>query len=371
MIRTAIVLPAGYRFSEARPNSIETVVRTLAGAAEDRRSLMIFADQGADDHGDLPVTTVPRIKDRARRADIVADAVRSWDPELIEAHQHAPTASRLARAFPDRPVVLYRHNMTPPPRGWLSRWRYHHRLKPIAAHLFVSETARSDFERDYPAFAGRAFAVPNPIDARPWLADPEAREPLIAFAGRATPEKGLDLLCQALPRLLGRHSAWRAELLLADWSMHGGWAEGPLRALEPLGDRVRVIRDAPLAQVRSTLQRAAIVAVPSVWKEPFGLAALEAHAAGAAVVSSGTGGLKEASGEHAAYVEPLTAETLATALEQLILDPAERSRLARSGQAFVADAHSPERRAAQLEALRRRIVELHRRPQVGSVAAGM
>lgn len=356
MIRTAIVLPAGYRFSEARPNSIETVVRTLAGAAPADAPYMIFADEGASDHGDLPVTTVPPIKDRGARAGPVAAAVRAWGADLIEAHQHAPTASRLARAFPSTPVVLYRHNMTPPPGDWFSRLRYHHRLAPITAHLFVSETALADFQTDYPAFGGRAYAIPNPIDARPWQADPHDRARLIAFAGRATREKGLGLVCEALPRLLERHPDWRADLLLADWGMHKAWAEQPLQALKPLGDRVRITTDAPLAEVRSTLQRAAIVLVPSIWKEPFGLAALEAHAAGAAVVSSGAGGLREASGEHALYMDDLTTEALIRAVDRMIADPAERLRLAHAGQAHVARAHSPARRALELQALRRRIV---------------
>ncbi len=351
MTRTAIVLPAGYVFSTARPNSIETVVRTL-GLANRRDDLMIFADFGAEDHGDLPVTPVPRYRSRSGRAEALIGLLRAWRPELIEAHQHVPTASRLARTFRGTPVALYRHNMTPPPRGWLSRWRYHHRLSPIAAYVFVSETAKSDFENDYPSFAARAHAIPNPIDLKAWSADPAAREPLIVFAGRATQEKGLGLLCEALPSVLSARPGWRAELLLADWRMHREWAEGPLQALRPFEERVRVTLDAPLLQVRDALRRAAIVAVPSLWREPFGLAALEAHAAGAAVVSSGTGGLREASGEHALYVDPLNAERLVEELLLLIDQPERRLALARSGQEFVARTHCPAGRAEQLSTLR-------------------
>jgi glycosyltransferase involved in cell wall biosynthesis len=354
--RTASVLPTGYLFSQARPNSIETVVRTLARANR-RDDLMIFADAGAEDVGDLPVTRIPAQGSRSGRLAALITALRAWTPELIEAHQHVPTGSRLARAFKDTPVALYRHNMTPPPRGWLSRWRYHHRLDPIAAHVFVSQTARQDFQTDYPAFAARAHAVPNPVDAAPWRADPADREPLIVFAGRATQEKGLGLLCEALPRVLCSRPGWRAELLLADWRMHRAWAEGPLQALAPVSDRVTVTTDAPLARVRDALQRAAIVTVPSIWKEPFGLAALEAHAAGAAVISSGTGGLREASGDHALYVEPLTADSLTDALLLLIDQPERRLALARAGQDFVAETHGPDRRAEQLSTLRAAIVQ--------------
>lgn len=356
MIRTAIVLPAGYRFSEARPNSIETVVRTLAQAAPENSRLMIFADEGATDHGGLPVTTLPPIKSRGERARVAAEAIRAWKPDLIEAHQHAPTASRLARVFPAVPVALYRHNMTPPPKGWLSRLRYDFRLAPLSGHLFVSEAAKVAFQQHYPAFSARAHAIPNPIDASPWRAETEGRSNLIAFAGRATREKGLLPLCDALADVLPRHATWGAELLLADWEMHRAWAEGPLRLLEPLGDRVRILTDAPLAQVRDTLKRAAIVLVPSTGPEAFGLAALEAHAAGAAVISSGAGGLREASGDHALYMEALNTDALVKAIDRLIADPVERVRLAREGQVHVAEVHAPARRAAELQALRERLV---------------
>jgi len=84
--------------------------------------------------------------------------------------------------------------------------------------------------------------------------------------------------------------------MLNDWEEHRLWAEPHVAPLRRYGDRVRLLHSAPLAEVRSWMKRAAIALVPSTWAEPFGLTALEAHAAGAALVSSGRGGLREASG---------------------------------------------------------------------------
>ena len=96
-------------------------------------------------------------------------------------------------------------------------------------------------------------------------------------------------------------------------------------------------------------------------REALGLTALEAHAAGCALVSSGRGGLREASGDHALYVEVDGPDPLAAALERLITDPETRLALARSGQAFVAQVHAPEARAAQLDRLREAWTEQARR----------
>ena len=55
----------------------------------------------------------------------------------------------------------------------------------------------------------------------------------------------------------------------------------------------------------------------------------------AAVISSGSGGLREISGEAAIYVSAVEPERLATAVEALITDEPLRLRLAAEGRARV------------------------------------
>lgn len=355
-MKVAVVLPAGYLFSEARPISVEAVVRAMTPASSDRDSTLIVCDAGADDHGPFDVRTVRPSRLRWLRTRRIIRVLRDWAPDYVEVHQHAHSAPSIARAMGEVPTVLYRHNATPAPKNARQRARYDARYRPLAGLVFVSDVVRDQFAIDYPALADRAHAVLNPIDVAPWSADPAGREPLIVFSGRALPEKGLDLLCEALPAVLDRHPDWRVRLLLNDWHMHGAWAAPHLVPLERFGARVEVLTNQPMSVVRDSLQSAAIAVVPSVWLEPFGLSAVEAHAAGSAVVSSGRGGLRLASGPHALYVEPLTPEAFSEAMDALIADPARRLALARAGQAYVTREHTPARRAAELDALRRRIV---------------
>jgi glycosyltransferase involved in cell wall biosynthesis len=104
--------------------------------------------------------------------------------------------------------------------------------------------------------------------------------------------------------------------------------------------------------VQQQMKGAAIALVPSVWAEPFGLAAVEAHAAGAALISSGRGGLREASGPHALYLDDVTAEALARAIDALILNPAGRQAMAAAAQAHVLTVHEPRARAQELARVR-------------------
>lgn len=360
-MKTAIVMPPSSRFCEVRPNSMETVVKTLAAASQRHGEVRVFCCEGAEAYGEIPVETLPY--GRKTRLKALRTALEAYQPDLIEFHQQAIQATRVAAHLPGAVSILYRHNALKTSRNPINRWRYRARYRKLDGLVFVSESERRIFLKDFPDLHGRAHAIPNPINAELWRGDVENRDKVIAFAGRAMPEKGVDLICAALPEVLDRHPDWRAVLMLNDWEVHGGWAQPHVASLERYGDRVQVLRSAPLGQVRDVIKRAAIALTPSTWAEPLGLTALEAHAAGAALISSGRGGLREASGPHALYVEDLTALNLGAAMERLISAPEERLALARGAQAYVFATHVPGPRAAQLDALRDQLVQAKRAAQ--------
>lgn len=358
-VRTAILMPSGSRFSASAPNSMETVVRTLAGPLADQ-DVRIFCCEGARDHEMAEVYTLP---DDRTRLPILLAGLREFQPEVIEHHQQVKQALAVTKAMPGVAHLLYRHNGLKTPATGFDTWRYTIRLNPLDGFVFVSEAERALFGRDYPKLASKAWAAPNPINAGPWLADPDVREPVIVFAGRAMPEKGIDILCAALPAVLDRHPDWRVVLMLNDWKDHQAWIAPHVAPLERYGQRVTVLKSAPLAEVREHMRTAAIALTPSVWAEPFCLAAVEAHAAGAALISSGRGGLREASGDHAFYLDEITPRSIADAIDHLIASPEERVAMAHAAQSFVLAAHTPERRAEGILRIRQAAAEAKRREE--------
>lgn len=351
-MRIVVVMPRGSQMSRARLNSMETVAGALLAASRLKGVTRVICDGGAPDPVLPDLVTVPEGLNRSKRVDAVARAIEALDPVYVEYHQQLESSAALARRLPGRVHVLYRHTRIRPPRGGFDRIRYEARLAAFDQLIFVSETARREFATDYPRFADRASAICNPINAKSWAGDPADRDELIVFSGRAMEEKGLEPLCQALEVVLDRFPGWKAALMLGDWDRHEAWAQSRVQPLERFGTRVTVRKSASPAEVKAVTRRAAIAVTPSFVAEALGLSALEAHAAGAALISSGRGGLREASGSHAVYVEDPQAPALVQALTDLILDPTFRLDIARSGQAFVAATHSPAVRSAQLDDLR-------------------
>jgi len=173
----------------------------------------------------------------------------------------------------------------------------------------------------------------NPIDLAA-LPPPAPREDLILFAGRAVADKGADVFVEACARALPGLPGWRAELAGADRFRAGAPDTPFLRALRPAARAagVALAGHVPRAEVQARMARAAIVAVPSRWPEPFGLVALEAMAAGAALVATGTGGLGELTEGVALRIPPDDPEALAAALAVLARDPGRRAAMGEAGR---------------------------------------
>ena len=138
----------------------------------------------------------------------------------------------------------------------------------------------------------------------------------VLFFGDATHDKGIEVLLDAHRRLVPRPT-----LVVM------GRALSP--ALEDAPADVLVIGSRAHDEALRTARRAAVVVVPSLWAEPFGLVALEAMAVGTPVVAARRGGLAEMviDGESGLLTSAGDAVALAAAIQSLLDDDALRGRL--------------------------------------------
>ncbi|KZK88040.1 Capsular glucan synthase [Pseudovibrio sp. W64] len=335
------------------PNSIETVVRTLNEQSSD--DVIVICEEGAATPEVMNVRRVPRYKWNVLRARHIAKIIAEFQPDFIEVHQHAPSGKSITRKFKNIPSALYRHNLVKENDNFFTKLRHERRYSLFSSHIFVSRAARDQFIKAFPKFQDCSYVVANPIDFENWYAPIEGRENIISFAGRAAPEKGIQHLVPALVQILTEHVNWKATLCLGDWQTHEEWATQVITPLLQFTDRCRINKNMPLDEVKKVFRSTKIAVVPSVWKEPFGLVAIEAQAAGAAVISSGTGGLLEASGDSALYLDKVTSDDIHAKLEFLINSEASRAGLAAKGQNFVRLHHDIKIRMNDLQNVRKKI----------------
>jgi UDP-glucose:(glucosyl)LPS alpha-1,2-glucosyltransferase len=266
----------------------------------------------------------------SRYAAGVARAVRRIRPALIEVHNWPEIALRLARL--GRPVTLILNNDPQSMRGARTAQDRERLLKALAGVATSSEWLRQRLLSGVVAPVRAPVVLPNCIDVPP--PPPLDREKLILFAGRMVADKGADAFVAACAEVLPRLPGWRAEMIGADRFSPDSPETPFLRGLRPKAAAAGVVLRGhqPNPVVMDAMRRAAIVAAPSRWAEPFGLVALEAMASGAALVCSPRGGLPEVAGDTALYADPDRPGALAEAFLTLALDEARRTAMAAAGR---------------------------------------
>lgn len=353
-MRIAIVLPRGMYFGPDRATAIDLCVYDSVRHSDFRSSTRVFGVAVDGPFKDVPFTGLSTAAS-SRIHDFVP-AITAWRPDLIVVHQHFASAHLIAKSFPAKPVILYKHNSMRATGFKLKALWKRRQLNAFAHIIFVSSFCQTAFLQDFGVETSRTSTVYNGLDVAEW-APQEGREKVVMFAGRATPEKGGLEAALAVARALGEHPDWRAGFILSTLDKNHDYLAAVRYALAPLGDRALVQTDVPFTAVKARMETASIMLVPSLFEEPFGRTAIEAMAGGAALMSSFRGGLAEVCGDAAQKVYPEDISAFSSAILDLIQDPARRAGLSARGRKRVEQNFSIQETARRLDLLYRGIFQ--------------
>jgi len=260
--------------------------------------------------------------------------------DLVHAHGlRAGLVAAVARRLSgdrERPLVLTLHNAlqeTSGPRQKILRAVEGTTIRAADMVLAVSgdlaDNARRLGARDVRVVP--AMAPPLPPAGRP---RDEVREelgldagrPLVVSVGRLHPQKGYDVLLEAV-------ATWEGDGRLRPAPLVAIAGDGPLEA--ELTDRVRAERLPVLllgrrSDVADLLAAADVCVLPSRWEgSPF--TGQEALRAGTPLVATRAGGMPDLFGDAAALVPVGDARALADAVVRVLTDPAHAAGLAEAG----------------------------------------
>lgn len=261
------------------------------------------------------------------------DAVKRSPPDLVEIYNRPVMVGPIGRSLANVPVALHFGNDPRKMDGSREIAERRALLAGCAAIVCVSNFIRRCFLDgvDDP-FAERVGVIHTGVEWSSECSSEKARK--IVYVGRIVPEKGVLELVQALARVLPAHSSWSAEILGAHWFGRGGapseYEEKVSRAAVGC-DRILLTGFKPHGEVLASLRNASIAVVPSLWDDPFPRTALEALAQGCALVCSRSGGIEEIGAERALFLDAVSTDSIATALERLISNDSERLALQRRG----------------------------------------
>ncbi len=329
-------LPRRMRFEAKAASSVELCVAEWISGSRYRETTTVFAE-----HGDTPLLDVEIFRLAPVRrllswhlAYTIRQQVRRRGYDLVVSQQHIPTVARIAALSPNTPVVLQTHNFIEPPLTglryqWQNAVRYR-QFQRLAGITLVSEATRKQFESDWPTVTVPRTVISNGFDFSLWKPAAE-RQKTILVVGRAHDTKGILEAAQGVRMFLGDYIDWRAVFILTDTVNNKTYLDSIVEALKPVNGRIEILIGVPFARVKHITENAAISIVASKWAEPFGRTALEAHAGGAALISSQSGGLIEISGDAAASLPEISGPAIAVELSRLASNEPLRQRLATAG----------------------------------------
>ena len=216
----------------------------------------------------------------------------------------------------------------PPPFSWGERWVLQHSDYALAGTDAAAAVLRAKGYRGsvatIPQF-GSSATLFRPADSR------RDRAFTIGFIGRIVPEKGVNILLQAVAELAGE---WRLRLV------GGGPALAAMATLaERLGiaDRVAFVGQLPSDQLPAEYHKIDVLVLPSLtrpnWKEQFGRVLVEAMASGVPVVGSDSGAIPDVIGGGGRVVPEGDVAALSAVLRELREEPVLYAGLVEKGRA--------------------------------------
>lgn len=195
----------------------------------------------------------------------------------------------------------------------------------------------------------KVWIIPNAVDASKFQVNVDRgaararygvgwNEKLILYVGRLVPQKGVEFLIQAVPKIAGRYPG--AKFVIVG----EGWLRGHLEYLANMtGQRWRVNFTGfiPESELIALMRSADVLVVPSIY-EPFGIVALEGMAADVPVVASQVGGLAEVV-EHdrtGVYVYMRNPDSIAWGVDRVLSNPDHAQWLVKNGREAVQKTYS-------------------------------
>ncbi len=376
----AFVTPGTFKVPSDYSSSVERVVDEVSRHLAEHASVYVLSKKTAGAASLETVENVTHIRPVAQTTRAYQSAMLVWlqrhAPDLIQVENRPSYVRRIKQVCPHAQIWLSLHSITFLSQKHISKLALRRALTAADRIVVNSRFLKMEVCRRVPGCRGKIVINHLGVDVDRFVSQWEPAErvkreaykrklgyadrQIVVYSGRLLPIKGVHHLLSIWPAVVKRYP--RAMLLIIGSAYYGSSRRTTyVKRLYRLGRRtpkhVRFMSYCPYSEMPGYLAMADLVVVPSAKKEAFGLVVVEAMAAGASIIASRVGGIKEIlqDGVNGRFVKPRRLRTeLRHRICELLSDPDKRQRMGRAGARIARDSftwiHTADR---QLEFYRR------------------
>jgi len=265
------------------------------------------------------------------------------DKSVIVVHNSMKLYRQIRERAPQTKIVLHMHNAFEP-KG----------LNPDIKMIVPSQFLKNYYQAYLPD--ADIVIVDNGIDLDAYQSDCSSqlrselnlttRDKVIFYAGRIVPDKGVLLLLKAFEKLVEEQSDLRlvvvGDHMEVSKSDKGAYQQEVRDVAARMQDKCLMLGSIPPEKMHLYYPLADLVVIPSQFKEPFCMVAIEAMGAGKPVLVSTRGGMVEfVKSEETGYHlrEPMTVDSIAQDIKD-VLAREDLHRTAEQGQNQIFERYS-------------------------------
>jgi len=256
--------------------------------------------------------------------------VESFNPDVIHVHNYLHNSILLLMQLAALPrIVVTFHNEHIHSDSPIAKSRYLWLRENAICIIAISEFVKRSIEQSNDFFGLRLETIYN---GTPLINSAQELGHNLLFLGRLVPEKGLGFLISSFYLTLQRHPNLCLNIV----------GDGPFRdSFEKLVTDLGIGKSVKFSgwqtgqELDESYMSARLVVVPSAWREPFGLIAIEAMMHARPILVTDRGGLPEIvdNGVNGFVVQPGDVLGLAARISQIFSDPKLALQLGLGGHA--------------------------------------
>ncbi len=246
----------------------------------------------------------------------------SFKKKIIEIHNRPYIFNYLIKKIPNFPMTLHFHNNPQQMKGSKSIKEREFITKSASAVYFVSKFIKNKFIEGLSKNYNNLHVLYNSVERNIQSIPNKKKE--ILFVGRLVPEKGAHIFCESIKTIAKKFKDWNFTMIgssqLSKLQFKSKYEKKLISEFNNINFNTNYLGYIENDKVLKKIMEASILVIPSLWDEPFSLAAIEGLSQTTVIISSNRGGLPEVIGQNGILLENLNEKNLKEKILELILN---------------------------------------------------